>query len=273
MKVSYFRIILVLGLNFIFTYLLFGPLDFGKHIESPIIHEWATYAIIGSVIPLVLTILFYKFVDKKSLKSLGFRFKGRDVFFSFAIFFLMIIVSFGYLYLVNKRGVSSVNFNLELLMEPSFYLQFIIIGITWFIAGFYEEVLFRGYLVSNLKSLSKVKLYVVISIFFMIFHVFKGLNLVYVVTLMIMSLAFLYAYLKSGSLIPISFAHMTYNFVTSHIIGKSEISLIVIQGEGRTIDLLVLIAIFIVLLMSLTNLFYVKKEQTIVQKTDTVSKA
>lgn len=267
MKNKFVRIAVLMGIHILFTYLMFFPFGWKKHIESNNLYEWATFGIIGSVIPIILTLIFYKVVDKKSIKEVGFRFNVKDLLFSLSMFILMTSAALGYMFYLSNKGVISANWNFDVFSEPSFYIQLILVGFGWFFAAFNEEILFRGYLVSNLRSFSKGKLYVVISIVFMVSHVFKGLNPIYALVLMVMSLVFVYAYLKSGSIMPITFAHMTWNILSPHLIGKSDISILLIEGQERTLDMFVLLATFLGLLIILTNLFYRKDTGIVINKT------
>lgn len=263
MKRNYIRIAVITAINIFFTYLLFGPLNWGRYIYSENLYIWGIYATIGSLIPTILTLLFFKFVDKKGIKTLGFRFSSKDAMFFIAIFILMSSISLALIWFVSKATQIPVHWNLAILSDVTFYFKLFCVLIGWFFAAFYEEILYRGYFVANLRSLSKGKLYVIISIIFMLSHVFKGLDPIYAVILMIMSMAFIYVYLSSGSILPITLAHMTYNFITPHLIGTSDISILVVDMEKQPFSVLYIIVLFLVLFVSLSKLFYRKKEDFI----------
>jgi membrane protease YdiL (CAAX protease family) len=263
MKKNYIRITIITAFNFFFTFLMFGPLGWDKYMASENLYIWATICIIGSAIPMLVTLLFFKLADKKPISSMGFRFSAKDALFSASFFVFFIFFSLGLVWLISETTLFSAHWNLAVLSEPSFYLQLVFVLLAWFFAGFYEEILFRGYFVSNLRSLNKWKVYVIISVIFMLSHAFKGLDPFYALVLIIMSVAFIYAYLRTGSLMPLAVAHMTYNFVVSHLIGTSDISIIVVSNENQLIPILSLIVLFLVSFLFFINLFYRKEEDFI----------
>lgn len=261
LKTGLIRIGSICLINFMLNYLLLFPLDLFKFLTTPNLKMFGLVGIVVSGIPALTTILFYKLVDRKKIRTLGFQFNRRDILFSLSslsvtVLLVMVVVLIG-----SKLGIITAEWNTEAFSEVSFYLTFIFIFITWFIAALYEEILFRGYLVSNLSFLSPKKLYFVSSLIFMIFHIFKGLDPISIVILMVISCVLLHVYLKSGSLLPCTFAHLIFNFSNTHLIGNSEIALLKFSGNLGFYNLMIIV-LYVLVTIILTNMLYSKNVQS-----------
>lgn len=255
MKTGLFRIISICIINFVINYLLLFPLGLIKYLSTLDLRMFGLVGFLVSGIPAIATIIFYKLIDRKKIRSLGFTFNRKDVMFSIASIASTVLLVMIVTILASNLGVVSASWNVEVFSEIGLYLSFFWVFLAWFIAAFYEELLFRGYFVANLSFLSTKKLYVVSSIIFMVFHIFKVLDPISILTLMIISCVYLYVYLKSGSLFPSIFAHSIFNFATSNLIGSSDISLLKFSGDLGLL-MLVIIVLYIVVTLILTKLFY-----------------
>jgi membrane protease YdiL (CAAX protease family) len=265
MKTGLIRIVSICVINFVVNYLLLFPLGLFKYIATPDIKMFGLVGIVVSSIPALATLLFFKLVDRKNIQSLGFQFRRKDLLFSIVSIIVTVFLFLSMVGVLSNSGVISAEWNIEAFSKGSFYLYFLFVGFTWFIAAFYEELLFRGYFVSNLSFLTPKKLYLVTSILFMVFHIFKGLDPVSIVLLMGMSCVFLYVYLKSGSLLPGTFAHLIFNFSTSHLGGSSDIALLKYNGDLGIYNL-IFIVIFAISTIVLTKVFYRKEDSTFTSK-------
>ncbi|MFJ5714685.1 lysostaphin resistance A-like protein [Neobacillus sp. NPDC093127] len=241
MKVGLTRIVTICLINFLLNYLLLFPLGLFKYIETQDLSMFALIGIVVSAIPAVATLMFYKFIDKRPISTLGFKMKKADVVFSVLSVTITVALYFVYILISSHVGVVSAEWNVAAFSKGSFYFLLFLTFISWFIAAFYEEVLFRGYFAANLKFLSPAKLYIVTSIIFMVFHIFRGFPLIDNVILMGMSCVFLYIYLKSGSLLPCIFAHLIFNLTSTHLVGTSDIAILQYTGNPGILNLIIII--------------------------------
>lgn len=182
----------------------------------------------------------------------------------FSVFSVVLTVGIVTVYLVYAAKVDhfTVEWNPGVFLSGSFYLLLSLTAFAWFNAALTEEVLFRWYLVTNLKHLSTGKLYVVTSLFFMLSHVFKGLNPLYILFLLITSCSLLYVYLRcGGKLLPVTFAHMAQNLAINHLIGNSDIAILRFETEPSMIHLMILFVLYNGLIIGLSTVVYKKEEK------------
>ncbi|SOC13418.1 CAAX prenyl protease-like protein [Ureibacillus xyleni] len=270
MKVGLIRIVSICVINFMLNYLLLFPLDLIQYITTPDLKMFSLVGIIVSGTTALATLLFYKLVDGKQIRTLGFQFKRKDLLFSICSIVLTVFIVFIVSMVASNLGVVSAKWNMGVFIEPSFYLLFIMVFVSWFVAAFYEEVLFRGYFVANLKFLSNKKLFLMTSIIFMVFHIFRGLDPISIVVLMLMSCVMLNIYLKSGSLLPCIFAHLIFNFSTSHLVGSSEIAILKFDGDLGLFNLIIIV-LYMMITILLTKVFYGKESSIIVNNAKVLS--
>lgn len=259
MKIGLTRIVTICLINFLLNYLLLFPLGLFKYFETEDLSMFSLVGVVVSSIPAIATLLFYKFIDKRPVSTLGFKRKKADVVFSILSVTITIALYFVYILISSKVGVVSAEWNVAVFSKGSFYLHLFLTFIAWFTAAFYEEVLFRGYFVANLKLLSPAKLYIVTSIIFMAFHIFKGYPLIGNIVLVGMSCMYLYIYLKSGSLMPCIIAHFIYNMTSTHLVGTSDIAILKYTGD-LGIQNLIIIIIYATAHIILAKAIYQNKE-------------
>jgi membrane protease YdiL (CAAX protease family) len=258
MKNGLIRIVSICVINFLLNYLLLFPLGLFKYLDTPDLLKFGLAGIVVSGIPALATLLFYKLIDRKQIKSLGFTFKKKEFMFSLISIFVTLMIFAMVVMICSETGVISAHFNTDVFFKLDFYVSFLFVFVAWFIAAFYEEILFRGYFVSNLHFLTPRKLYLLTSVIFMAFHIFKGYDLLSNIILMGMSCVFLTIYLKSGSLLPCTFAHLIFNFTNTHLVGNSDIALLKYSGDLGIFNL-VSIIVFSIAMLILTNIFYRNK--------------
>jgi membrane protease YdiL (CAAX protease family) len=258
MKNGLIRIASICVINFVLNYLLLFPLGLFKYLTTPDLHMFGLVGVIVSGIPALTTLLFFKLIDRKPLSSLGFRFRGKDILFSIASIFLTLAIFAIVVMISSHNGSISAEWNTAVWSRWEFYLSFLMVFFAWFVAAFYEELLFRGYFVANLNFLSLKKLYVITSIIFMVFHLFKGYDLLSNFILMVMSGVFLTIYLKSGSLLPCTFAHLIFNFTNTHLVGPSDIALLKFSGDLGIYNLISILA-YSICMVVLAKILYGRK--------------
>jgi|GEM_PF-5417301 len=255
---NYVHVGIVCLLNIFIIFLMFVPLGLSKYLESSNLYIYGVTSIFGSVLLTLATVLYFKFVAKKPIKLMQFRWSRRDALFTLAVVAITTTLLLLFFRLLVSQGLVSGQLNPSLFSEFQVVPLLLVIGGAWLIAAFSEEVLYRGFMVSMLSHLSTRMLFIVTSVFFMLSHVFKGLSPLYVLFLLIGAVTLLYVYLKGRSIITVTIVHAGYNFTTNHLIGNSDISLVQLQQQPDVPYLMLTDLLFYAVVFILTFLFYRK---------------
>jgi membrane protease YdiL (CAAX protease family) len=164
---------------------------------------------------LLLTYLFRRFLDRQSFTSLGFaRRRGWlwEIGFGIALSFVLM----GGIFLVEWAGgwltIGDGVWRFQalgpaLLMLGGYLVLFIL-------SGAFEEIMFRGYILQNLKEWPGTILAVVISsiLFSLVHGLNPNFNLFAALNTALAGVAYCYAYLITGNLwLPLAF-HFSWNF-------------------------------------------------------------
>ena len=163
-----------------------------------------------------------KYFDKKSFTSFGLNFSKRNMFDLFGGFILsgfMIGLLFLLLLLFGYLDVENIGYNSDVLSTFStVLLLFFGIGLA---VGWWEELVFRGYLLQNLKEGIGIKWAVILSsLFFGVLHILNP-NGTILSSILITLITFLlvFGWLRTGQLwIPIGI-HAGWNFFMGPIFG------------------------------------------------------
>ncbi|HKM94248.1 MAG TPA: CPBP family intramembrane glutamic endopeptidase, partial [Prolixibacteraceae bacterium] len=116
---------------------------------------------------LIVVFTLRKYIDKKSIKSIGFKFKYKAKDIGLGFLFALIIIGGG-AGLIQYLGFIDISFN-------QFNFAQVLVGFClFFIVSISEEILFRGYILNNL--LDSMNKYVALIISALIFSSFHGLN-------------------------------------------------------------------------------------------------
>ncbi len=171
------------------------------------------FTLIASII---IVYLFRKYIDKESIKSIGFSLKNRATDIAAGFIIALAIIGGGslILYILGYIDFTNIQFDFQLLIL-SFFL-FIIVSIN-------EEVLMRGYILNNLlTSMNKYLALIISAIIFAIFHSFNfNLSLVGIINLFLAGILLGSAYIFTKNLwFPISL-HLFWNFFQGSIFGYS----------------------------------------------------
>jgi membrane protease YdiL (CAAX protease family) len=164
---------------------------------------------------LLLTYLFRRFLDRQSFTSLGFVWRrgwlweiGFGVTLSFVLMGGIFLAEWGGGWLTFGDGVWRFQaLGPALLMLGGYLVMFIL-------AGAFEEIMFRGYILQNLREWPGTILAVVISsILFSLLHGLNpNFNLFAALNIALAGAAYCYAYLITDNLwLPIAF-HFSWNF-------------------------------------------------------------
>ena len=163
----------------------------------------------------LLTYLFRRFLDRQSFTSLGFE-RQRGWLWEISLGVILGFALMGGIFLVEWAGGwltigdgawRSQALGPALLMLAGYFTLFILAGAS-------EEIMFRGYILQNLREWPGTILAVVISsILFGLVHVFNpNFNLFAALNIALAGVAFCYAYLITGTLwLPLAF-HFSWNF-------------------------------------------------------------
>jgi membrane protease YdiL (CAAX protease family) len=158
--------------------------------------------------------LFRRFIDKKSMQSLGFEFKGyrNDLFAGMGWGFLLILIGFAALWISGMLKVTSVQFNP---LSIFFYL------LMFIIVAFNEEILVRGYILINLMdSMNKYIALIVSSLLFSAMHLMNAnMSVVPAINIFLAGILLGIYFVHKGNLwFPIGM-HLTWNFFQGPVFG------------------------------------------------------
>lgn len=167
------------------------------------------------LIPIVIVVLYVKFVEKRSMESLGFVSKGALVNYLkgalFAVLFVGLFafacISFG---LWSYEGYVAGSLQLALLIPLGFD----------FILGLAEEVEMRGFMMVSLSNRMSVFWAVFISsVIFGVAHIFDGdPSFMNIVNIVLIGFLFSFYFLRTNSIWGVAAFHAIYNFMLENII-------------------------------------------------------
>jgi membrane protease YdiL (CAAX protease family) len=189
----------------------------------------------------ILTIVYCRFLEKRSLYSMGFT--REKMLRDYGLGLVLGFVMFGACVLIAWAG-GTLKYNGYIigngwLMLFAFFIGFVIQGMA-------EEVFLRGYLMISIASRNSIALAVFVnSILFALLHIFNsGISVLAVINLALFGVfASLYT-LKANSIWGISAIHSIWNFTQGNIFGikvsgmDSPVSLFsfVPTGEGTLLN-------------------------------------
>lgn len=159
--------------------------------------------------------VFRKFVDRKSILSLGYEIKGRskDMIAGFLSGFILLFLGFLALYLTKKLEITGTEVDLKNISGTLFL--FIIVALV-------EESIFRGYILNNLIDWLKNK-YIALFISSVIFALFHGINpnisVLAFINLIIAGVALGITYIHTRNLWFPIFLHISWNYFQGPIFG------------------------------------------------------
>ena len=163
----------------------------------------------------LLTYLFRRFLDRQSFTSLGFA-RRRGWLWEIGFGVILGFVLMGSIFLVEwARGWLTVGNGVwrfqtlgpALLMLAGYFTLFILAGAS-------EEIIFRGYILQNLREWPGTILAVIVSslLFGLVHGLNPNFNLFAALNIALAGVAFCYAYLITGNLwLPLAF-HFSWNF-------------------------------------------------------------
>jgi membrane protease YdiL (CAAX protease family) len=188
-------------------------------------------AMLEFLVVLVLTYLFRHFLDREGFASMGFRHHrwALDTAFGFLLGFVLMagifFAEWGSGLLTIERATWDAESVTTVVGNLTLSLLFFIV------AGTNEEIVFRGYLIPNLRQgIGTVAAVILSSLVFGVFHALNpNVSLIAILNIALAGVVFAYAYLLSGNLwLPIAF-HFSWNFFQGSVFSL-PVSGIVVKG-------------------------------------------
>lgn len=172
----------------------------------------------GTLGGIVATLLVWKYINKSSLRELGFRGRFTDLAFGLVLGAFSITVIFLILLFTNNILL------LHSFSEPNFNMYIVGYLIFFVLVGVFEEVFFRGYVIKTMLSRNNQPwlIYVSSAVFFSVVHGMNpNVSFLGLLNIMLVGLLFAYMFLATKSLyIPIGY-HITWNYFQGNVFGFS----------------------------------------------------
>jgi membrane protease YdiL (CAAX protease family) len=179
---------------------------------------------------IIVLFIVFRLIYKRPLSQMGFSLRHWRKHLGLGCLVGFVAIS-AYAVAAQLTGVARfTGFDAANLLTPN-----MLVSLVFFISvGFYEEILFRGFLMTAMKT-TRNKI-AIIGLPAAIFGVMHTLNpyasIVGIVNILLIGLAFAYMFIKTGSLwMPIGY-HIIWNFVQGNIYG------IAVSGMGQASSLM-----------------------------------
>ncbi|HTQ63312.1 MAG TPA: type II CAAX endopeptidase family protein [Puia sp.] len=170
--------------------------------------------VIAAVLSIIAVFLFRKFVDRKSLASLGFDFSGHQSDALSGFFLALAILGVGtvILYFSGHLRWDDISFDGKDL--------FIQLGMMAIVA-FYEELVFRGYILNNLmESFSKWLALIISAALFVLFHLDNpSINIIAIINIFLAGVLLGVNYIYTRNLWFAFLFHFGWNFFEGPVLG------------------------------------------------------
>lgn len=170
----------------------------------------------GTVGGILTTFLLWRFINKRTMKQLGFRGSLNDLWFGLFLGALSITMIF--LVLLATANVTLLNS----WSSPQFSLFTVTFLILFVLVGVFEEMFFRGYIMSTMESRGNKKwvIYVASAMIFSAAHLANpNVSLIGLVNIALVGILFAYMFDATKSLwLPIGY-HITWNYFQGNVFG------------------------------------------------------
>lgn len=182
------------------------------HAEDIRVMFFEQFTVLGGA--LLVTWLFRKYIDRKSFKSLGLEWQGKqkDAFIGFATGVVLIAIGFFVLLGLGYLTITKVEFSPGLL-----FLYILVMAMV----AFNEELIVRGYMLNNLMtSINKYAALVITALIFSVMHLMNP-NPTFISFINILLAGILlgvYYIHKQNLWLPI-FLHFSWNYFQGPIFG------------------------------------------------------
>lgn len=164
----------------------------------------------------ITTLLVWKYINKGTLKEIGFRGPIRDLGFGLLLGALSITAIFVILVITGDATLETA------LTKPNITAATFIYLVVFIFVGLFEEAFFRGYVMETMISRGNKTwlIYVGSAVFFSIVHgANPGVTVFGLINIVLVGFLFAYMYLETKSLwLPIGY-HITWNYFQGSIYG------------------------------------------------------
>jgi membrane protease YdiL (CAAX protease family) len=168
----------------------------------------------GFIFLLLITWIFRKFIDRKSMVSLGFKLQGYGKDLIWGLSLGAILIASGTIVLIFTGNLSIVEYRFEFIPLLQSLLLFVIVA-------FNEEIMVRGYVLNNLSdSMNKYIALGVSALLFMVFHLGNpNVSAVGMLNIFLAGIVLGIYYIHKQNLwLPIGM-HLTWNFFQGPVFG------------------------------------------------------
>lgn len=170
----------------------------------------------GTAGAILITFLLWRFLNKETVKALGFRGSLKDL--GFGLFLGAISITLIFFVLMVTGNVTLMNS----FSEPEFTVYALTFLIMFLLVGIFEEMFFRGYVMSTMASRGHKKwvIYVISALFFSIVHMTNpNVSVLGLVNIALVGILFAYMFDVTNSLwLPIGY-HITWNYFQGNVFG------------------------------------------------------
>jgi len=175
---------------------------------------------------LATTLILLRFLDGRSIGSLGFSFSSQDLIFTIVTIAAIFGLAVAFIGLLRRTGRRQVEAHSPVKDMAGMWAMIAVL-VVLLIVAIQEEVLFRGYITLNLRSYGPVVVITVSTILFVAIHLLTNrTNFYQLVSWFLGGAVLAYAYLISGSIwvpIMLHFATDMINMVVLDIVGQCSL--------------------------------------------------
>ena len=173
---------------------------------------WVGYfpCILADIIAISACVIIFKKGVKSYLsikKEISPEFIAFGALASSGVGIISSIIFLIYSFIINSQGLEIPSPDFSIPKNTTYLILFM--TYTCFIAPVFEEIIFRGYILNNLRKYGNLTAIIVTSIFFSMFH----FNLVQLVNPILMGIILSFIVIKSESIIPSIIVHMFNNIM------------------------------------------------------------
>lgn len=181
-------------------------------------YPWITLLIQGggTAGAICVTFLVWRYLNKGTITTIGFRGSIKDL--GFGLFLGAISITVIFFILLFTGNITLVNS----MLEPEFTVYTITFLLMFILVGIFEEMFFRGYVMSTMASRGNQKwmIYVVSALLFSIVHgTNPNVSILGLINIALVGILFAYMFDVTNSLwLPIGY-HITWNYFQGNVFG------------------------------------------------------
>ena len=190
----------------------------GTNLDAMDTYPWITLLVQGggTVGSIFVIYLLWRYLNKGTLKEIGFRGPLKDL--GFGLFLGAISITVITFILMLTGNITLMNS----FSEPEFTIYAITFLILFILVGVFEEMFFRGYVMATMASRGNKKwmIYVFSALFFSIVHMTNpNVSVLGLINIALVGFLFAYMFDVTNSLwLPIGY-HITWNYFQGNVFG------------------------------------------------------